>query len=341
VLGISFEALGLGVARSWGLPDNLQRCMRGPDANVPSRPADRGPDRQRWLAALANEAADVLLRSEPDAAPARLDAVAQRYGRVLSISASDLKAASESARKTLSQLAPVMGLQVSLGAAAQRLVRAPVQAVDDAQDSLSPYALAATMPMPLDEATAVDQAAAPHAPEKVAQLLTSGIQEITNTMAGDRFRLDEVLRMILETMYRALDFRCVVFCLRDARTETLQGRIAIGNAADEVRQALRVPLRVRPGAAPDLFTAVCLKGVDTLIADAWQPQVAQRLPGWFVKSVNAPSFLLLPLSMKNAPFALIYADKPRPGGLVLGERELALLRTLRNQAVMAFRQSGA
>jgi hypothetical protein len=43
--------------------------------------------------------------------------------------------------------------------------------------------------------------------------------------------------------------------------------------------------------------------------------------------------------MRNAPFALIYADMAQPGALALGEKELALLRTLRNQAVMAFRQA--
>ena len=50
-------------------------------------------------------------------------------------------------------------------------------------------------------------------------------------------------------------------------------------------------------------------------------------------------FLLLPMLMKGAPFALIYADKAQPGGIALGEKELSLLRTLRNQAVMAFRQA--
>ena len=68
-------------------------------------------------------------------------------------------------------------------------------------------------------------------------------------------------------------------------------------------------------------------------------RLAARLPAWYRKSVNAPAFLLLPLLMKGAPFALIYADKAEPGGINLGEKELSLLRTLRNQAVMAFKQS--
>ena len=48
----------------------------------------------------------------------------------------------------------------------------------------------------------------------------------------------------------------------------------------------------------------------------------------------------MPLQMKGTTFALIYADKSEPGGIELGEKELALLRTLRNQAVLAFKQVG-
>ena len=43
--------------------------------------------------------------------------------------------------------------------------------------------------------------------------------------------------------------------------------------------------------------------------------------------------------MKGSPFGLIYGDRAAAGSLVLGERELSLIRTLRNQAVMAFRHA--
>lgn len=97
-----------------------------------------------------------------------------------------------------------------------------------------------------------------------------------------------------------------------------------------------------PGQVPDLLGAVCLKARDTLIADIRQSAVAQRLPAWYHQHVDAASFLLLPMSLKAAPFALIYADHARAGQLQVGEQALALLRTLRNQALMAFKQaSGA
>jgi hypothetical protein len=147
--------------------------------------------------------------------------------------------------------------------------------------------------------------------------------------------------MILETMYRGLQFRRVVFCLRDPKTDTLTGRFGLGDAADTVAKAFKVALRPTGGTPADLFGAVCSRGADTLIADATAANIAQRLPAWYRRQVNAPAFLLLPLMMKNATFALIYADSARAGGIVLDEKELSLLRTLRNQAVMAFRQASS
>ena len=70
------------------------------------------------------------------------------------------------------------------------------------------------------------------------------------------------------------------------------------------------------------------------------PRIHARLPEWYRTGLNAPSFLLLPLQLKGQTFALIYADQSVAGGIVVDDKALGLLRTLRNQAVMAFRQAG-
>jgi len=144
-----------------------------------------------------------------------------------------------------------------------------------------------------------------------------------------------VLRMVLETIYRALGLRRVVFCMRDNKTGELTGRFGLGDDAPAVAARFKVALK----GEVTLFSAVCLKNVDTLISDATLPSIAARLPAWYREGVNAPAFLLLPLQMKSAPFGLIYADKAQPGAIELGERELSLVRTLRNQAVMAFKHA--
>jgi hypothetical protein len=99
---------------------------------------------------------------------------------------------------------------------------------------------------------------------------------------------------------------------------------------------MKVPLKT-PG---DLFTPCACVGADTLINDATQARMQARLPRWYVQGHQCTGFLLLPLQIKGQPFALIYADQSAPGGIVVDDKVLGLLRTLRNQAVMAFRQAG-
>ena len=137
-------------------------------------------------------------------------------------------------------------------------------------------------------------------------------------------------------MIRAMDFDHIIFCMRDAKTETMTGRFGLGSGVESFVKSFKAPLK---SSTPDLFAVVCNKGTDTMISDATEPKLAQRLPEWFHKGLKAPTFLLLPLMIKGAPFGLIYADKKSRGSLELDEKELALLRTLRNQAVMAFKQS--
>jgi GAF domain-containing protein len=47
----------------------------------------------------------------------------------------------------------------------------------------------------------------------------------------------------------------------------------------------------------------------------------------------------LPVTVRGSPFGLLYLDAARPHAVELGDKELALLRTLRNQVSMAFRQA--
>jgi hypothetical protein len=70
------------------------------------------------------------------------------------------------------------------------------------------------------------------------------------------------------------------------------------------------------------------------------PKLASRIPDWYRKAVPAHSFVLFPLNIKGNPVALIYADRDEPGGIEIPEKELQLLRTLRNQAIMAIKQGG-
>ena len=331
VLGTSYEQLGIGVARSWGLPDSLQRAMRKPVGEPPLRVPAQPSEGLRWLSQAANRITDTLLASSAETGGERLALVAQQHARVLGLSAVQIEAATVVAQQRMAELAQAMGLHVPPSSPMHRLLAppAPPAAPDDPVSiGLQGHALQATVVLTQTQVEALTPL------DSAAELLAAGVQDITNTMVED-FKLNEVLRMVLETIYRALGLRRVVFCMRDSKTGDLTGRFGLGDDAPAVAARFKVALK----GDLNLFTAVCLKNVDTLISDATLPSIKARLPAWYREGVNAPAFLLLPLQMKGAPFGLIYADKAQPGGIELGERELSLVRTLRNQAVMAFKHA--
>ncbi len=341
VLGIGLQDLGLGVAKAWGLPETLQQCMRPPEGEPPMRRLELPQERMRWLARAANEIAVATLTSEHEALEARLGHLEQRYATALQLRSGDVARAVGDARRRLGEFAAAMGLQVQ-GSPAERLVD---------RGAAEPTLVAVTE-VGLDtaaEPTAIDldppsrmtaPLPAPPNPARAGEMLSAGIQDITNTMAEESFRLNEVLRMVLETMYRALEFRHVVFCLRDPRSGALSGRFGLGDGVEAIARQFQVAMTPAGKGPVDLFAAVCHKGADMLIADADAPNIAPRLPAWFRQHIAARAFLLLPLTLKRAPFGLIYADRDASTALTISERELSLLRTLRNQAVMAFRSAG-
>jgi eukaryotic-like serine/threonine-protein kinase len=334
VLGLSYEDLGIGIAKAWGLPPGIQRCMHKPVGAPPTSTPVDPTERLRWIALASNEMADVLLHSDPKDVEARLQTLNRKYVQALGVSGKDMQAATLKARKKMVDLAAAMEIRVQPQTAAARLLQAPQEAAppaaSPATDNLGHFELHATQ----SEVPAPNAQPAPTS-SQVADTLAAGIQDITNAMVDD-FKLTDVLRMILETMYRAMGFDHIIFCLRDAKTETMTGRFGLGNGVENYVKDFRVALKA---ATPDLFGVVCIKGADTMISDATEPRIATRLPAWYRSRINAPTFLLLPVQIKGAPFGLIYADKSQRGTLELNEKELALLRTLRNQAVMAFKQS--
>jgi len=333
VLGISFEQLGLGVARQWGLPENLQRSMMRPDGDPPSRALENSADRQRWLARAANDVADVILQTDPAEAHARVRAMAQRYARALGVSAEHFQKSADLARQRLGQMARAMEIKVAKNSPAQRLLAPLTPSMDDsiAENELQPtQVMEPTAPLNVQQRTR----------EQAVEVLALGVQDITNAMVETQFKVNELVRMVLETIFRALGFRRVIFCLRDPKTDVLTGRFGLGEGVENVATLFKVPLKVPAGGQADLFAAVCQRGVDTLIADTSAPKIRERLPGWFLETpAHAASFVVLPLMIKGSPFAMIYADKNPAGSIDLGEKELSLLRTLRNQAVMAFKQA--
>jgi hypothetical protein len=164
--------------------------------------------------------------------------------------------------------------------------------------------------------------------------LTAGIQDISNALVGD-FSLNDILRITLETMYRAMGFQRIFLCLGDARSGMMAGRFGFGPDSNELAKKMKFPMK----GALDVFHLAMSKNVDILISDIDDPKIADKIPDWYRQIMLSKTFVLLPLNIKDRPVALIYADRNAAGSLVIAERELSFLKTLRNQALLAIKQS--
>jgi HD-like signal output (HDOD) protein len=339
VLGMKYEALGVAVGKEWSLPESLITHMSRPAGHIPNRSLAARPERRGWLATLANEAADTLLNSDPAMLGEALETLNSRYGVALDLPKHGVQEAAARARHRLAAVTQVLNLTPAPGTPAERLVDTYyVDAPNALPGDLHSITLAQQESWQLIEPFTEDGLPRP------CDILTRGIQEMAELMV-DTFELGQALSVVLKTIHEALACQRVVLCLRDAKSAMLVGRIGLGQGGDGLKGFFQIPTRALPGAPVDLFTGVALKGVDTLIADASTGSVAGKLPGWFLQRVQAPTFLLLPITMKrqgqDVLMGLIYADRDTADSLSVTTKDLSLLRTLRAQAVMAFKQCGS
>jgi HD-like signal output (HDOD) protein len=342
VLGLSYEDLGIGVGRAWNLPDEIVESMRGFTGHARKRP-DQDVEKLRMLAGLANELADVVQNADEGKRKEELAQLVRRYGPAMGVSDRGLVAAVEASAKVLIRDAESLSHGVArspfLRSAGSWLLRpervAPVvePGVPDAS-GVAPATQQLVAAARLD----ADATAAPSGRTEQARRqadLTAGIQEITNTLVGDH-TLNDVLRIILETMYRAIGFQRVLLFSLDPREKSLRCRFGFGADTDViVQKRVSVPLHGKR----DLFYAAVVMGADLCIDDLESEKIRAHVPPWYKAAIGARGIVLLPIVNRQRTLGLIYADSDSPEVLRFGAEELSLLKTMRNQALLAMRQS--
>ena len=343
VLGISFEELGIGIARSWGFPASIVDSMHRLADDEIRKPSNTG-EALRIVSGYANEMCDVLLTTPLEHRVSAMAKMSQRFGTGLGMTEKQMHAGMEKTMEELAQVASILRVnlkQSGFARQAMAFVNGPaVVAGEQGAPTLSPAAktadvMAATLlgdaPLP-DVEVAEDGETIT---EDVQGILSAGIQDISNSLVDD-FALNDILRIILETMYRAMGFKRVLLALRDGKSGNMTGRFGLGPEVGDLTKQFRFPLTAQVN---DVFLLATGKGLDIIISDIDDPKIADKVPKWFRERIPAKTFVLFPLNIKGRPVALIYCDKDKAGSISIPEKELTLLKTLRNQALLAIKQA--
>ncbi len=345
VLGISYMDLGIGVAEKWNFPGRILGSMRELDSGAKPLPTPATDEaRMSALAGLSTRMADAVrlpAGAERDAAIARLSA---KYGGALGLTTRQLTQTLKQSAQSFVAEAQSLNLRIGSGNFVQNLKQ-----LENATEADIGTAGAAGATTVVNGALAETVLATqPHLPRPGSVpapasgpsregLLAAGISDITNTLAGD-YVLNDVLRIILETMFRAIGFSRVVLCTNDPRSNSLKARFGFGADVDAlVKAGFRIPLAV----TRDVFYAAISKGADICIEDVNSDKIASYVPDWYRAQMKARGFIVFPVLVNKKPLALIYADSDDGRALQLAGNELNLLKTLRNQAILAIRQKSA
>lgn len=342
VLSLSYEELGHEIARMWGWPDALLQAMRPLRPAATDRPATDG-EYLRLLCTASNELAHTLMDVPPEERANHLPAFLQTWGVPLGLEQEQIEPVLTRAFDDWQQLA------ISLGVIKPPPppVRAPAKSAAAAAGAAAKSASAQKPGQPgaaqKPGTTGAPPAARPrpaHPPAvprpQATPILSRGIEQVSEAAMGE-MPLPQVMQMTLQILREALHLRRAIVCLRDASGQMLQGRLGVG----EQGQSLAPTFRVTLAGQPDLFGMLCLRSADTLIQDTSDPLIARHLPAWFHQNVQAPTFLVLPLVHAGGGnprvLGMLYGDRAEVASLAVDEQQLGMLKTLRNQVLLAMR----
>jgi serine/threonine protein kinase len=329
VLGLTYNELGIGVARHWNFPDPMVAAMRKLPEGKLQKPAG-GLDQLNITVNLANELSQLAaLTGLPDKEHA-LRQLKQRYEAVSAVSERTLERALDNGLKELAARASLFGISTSKSPLLKKIGKWVGHA-----EPRTP-ATAATAEKSLEQEIAADNLVAAEEPAELTQpedILNAGIQDVTNTLVQD-FNLNDVLRMVLETIYRSLGFNRTLIFIRDPKQNLMVARFGFGNNVDDLVARFRFALKFEP----DVFHLAIDKGTDIVIENTQAENIASKIPDWYRNATDAKSLLLLPIMINQKAVGLLYADMAQAHGLQLTQQQLAMLRTLRNQAVLAIKQ---
>lgn len=359
-LGVDYGQIGAHVARGWGWPDALVNAMRHRDWPL-RRPRQRA-QQLVWQGWLANEAADLLLYTDPARWPEGCELLSRRTFSVCGQGSDALRRALARVRQHLEDLAESVGLPLDLlgtvGGArtapgaplAESAAQGGVEAVPPRSACGTPSgtvrigAGGASVDLDPTEPAAPLRSPDDDAPLPGLQALAQAAARLSADLLHPRRRA-EVPQRALAALLQGLRARRAVMCLPEAGPAAAgaAGTAAAGQPLLSPRLVLGQALppqvmaawRVAPAQGRDLFSRLCAQAADGQIDDARQPALARHLPPGFREQVDAAHFVVLPMQAQGRPLGMIYLDRAPGDPFTLDGDELQLVRALRNQVAIA------
>jgi eukaryotic-like serine/threonine-protein kinase len=333
LLGISYESIGIAVAEKLNMPGKITQSI--PRMSPPGpREEIHADDRIRCLATLTNDITDVLASSgEIRKKRTEIERLMSAYRTHLPSVQGQLDDLITGAATLLTESAFAFNLDLRASKFARGLGEWNSAAVQPVAAAPASVDVSSAGVLISSSESADSEIPSPE------EILTKGLHEITSLLVAS-YDLDDVLRVLLETIYRALGIgrTRVFFLLKDPSAPLARFRFGFGKSVSESKLGFDVPIRE----ANDIFSLSMRQQKDIVIKDLNDPGVSGLLPPWYQdKGIIDRFLILLPLVLNNVSVGMIYVDGAAEGVAVLTPAVLNYLKVLRGQAVLAIKQKAA
>lgn len=323
VIGSSFEVLSELVLRDWQIPESIVYATNNPASGV-LKPAR---SRQEWLqqvAAFSTAAATLIMRSPDPTQDSACRALLTRFGDALDIDQERLTElfanVAEETEALASSIAPLHH----------------ISELEETEHEPTEGPTLGGLPQELlmlsEDSKLIGERHASGKPVNARDQLMAGVQDVTEMMASGRCKTNDLIMLVLETIYRCMGFRFATVCFKDARSEVFRARISLGENTGPIQSGFVFPVK----SARDLFHLSMENNADLMISDASDPKIVDLLPAWHKRLLpDARSFIVLPLVVQKKALGLFYADRATTAMEGVPPDETALIKMLKSQVLLA------
>jgi len=337
VLGISYEELGMGVSHTWHFPDRIVQSMKALPKGKAGRPAS-DVERLQHLSSFSNDLIEATTSMEGERGRKKLKEILDQFEECFPLNEKQLSRLLNRTKKRVEEFSDVLDMNLEQSRLMQRLANrsGDPEATPEVAGAAPKARGTSTTAASFMDTSEIELPAGFAGNGEIPDLhsiLINGIQDITNTILGE-YDLNDVLTMVLETMYRGFALKSVLLCIREGGQPVMAARMGFGKDVDAVSRAFRFQIN---GKTRDVFGLAVAQGKDITISDAKDPRIRKRIPGWYYEVVGDPAFALFPVIVDKRPFGLFFLGRESTGSL-FDEKNINYLRTLRNQAVLAVKQ---
>jgi HD-like signal output (HDOD) protein len=329
LLGCSYERLGESVLQEWKIPDTIIQSLSPLSGGEQKKPVHRS----EWLkqvASFSDVVADKMFSSERNAAAGSLSArcspLLSKFGKALELDRALFDEILIKVESETRQLAESMNIALpeTMGGDDD----SESAEVDESATLNSEFMLKTFESDQLQQG----QRFASGKPANARDLLLAGVQDVMQMMASDQVKLNDMILLVLETLYRSMGFRFATACLRDLKQGRYVARVSVGELYAERQRGFLFPVKEEK----DVFHLAMSNNVDLMISDASVAKIQNLLPQWHKDLMpDTRSFIILPLVLQKKSIGFFYADRAVTAEEGVPPDETALIKTLKSQLMAA------